>query len=173
MTRAEYVEQHGCEPHDVGYWGPGGVQVAARWGDLFHLRRGADYHVNGVDHGGPGQVRKDQYERRAVTRAEATGNYDQRTTSRMGAPASTPRDERTWAPAARHAAHLARVLRQSGATVRDSERSRHRRWPGARTSVDRRSAARGGKEPAMRQLAAYPIVLNRRQLTCAVSSAIR
>lgn len=73
MTRAEYVEQHGCEPHDVSYWGSGGVQVAARWGHLFHLRRGADYHVNGTDHGGPGQARKISVGRKKM-RGYASGN---------------------------------------------------------------------------------------------------
>ena len=48
MTRAEYVEAHGCEPHDEGYWGSGGVNVAGRWGGRVHLSRGCDYHVSGV-----------------------------------------------------------------------------------------------------------------------------
>lgn len=58
VTRAEYVALHGVEPHDEGYWGPGGVDVAGRWGNKVHMQRGCDYHVSGVDHGGPGQVRK-------------------------------------------------------------------------------------------------------------------
>ena len=41
MTRAEYVEAHGCEPHDEGYWGSGGVNVAGRWGGRVHLSRGS------------------------------------------------------------------------------------------------------------------------------------
>lgn len=72
MTRAEYVELHGCEPHDAGYWGPGGVQVAARWGGNVHMMRGADYHVSGVDHGGPGQVRKISTGRKARGYASGT-----------------------------------------------------------------------------------------------------
>ena len=58
MTREEYVAERGCEPHDEKYWGPGGVDIAGRWGDKTHMRRGCDYHVSGTDHGGPGQVRK-------------------------------------------------------------------------------------------------------------------
>jgi hypothetical protein len=44
--------------HDVGYWGPGGIEVS-RW-DHFHCRRGADYHEVGapVESGKAGTVRK-------------------------------------------------------------------------------------------------------------------
>ncbi len=58
MTRDEWVTQHGSEPHDRQYWGPRGVQVAERWGMQTHMRQGCSYKVSGVDHGGPGQVRK-------------------------------------------------------------------------------------------------------------------
>lgn len=46
MTREEYIAKHGREPHDEHYWGPGGVQVAARWGNMTHMRRGCDYAAN-------------------------------------------------------------------------------------------------------------------------------
>ncbi len=72
MTRAEYVALHGCEPHDEQYWGPGGVQVAQRWGGNVHMMRGCDYHVSGTDHGGPGQVRKISTGRKA--RGYASGS---------------------------------------------------------------------------------------------------
>jgi hypothetical protein len=72
VTRAEYVDLHGCEPHDEGYWGPGGVQVAQRWGGNVHMMRGCDYHVSGTVHGGPGQVRKFSTGRKA--RGYASGS---------------------------------------------------------------------------------------------------
>ena len=46
MTRAEYVAAHGREPHDEGYWGPGGVQVAARQRDGREgMRPTSEYHM--------------------------------------------------------------------------------------------------------------------------------
>jgi hypothetical protein len=74
VTHAEYVAKHGREPHDEQYWGPDGVQVAAKWGDCWHMRRGCDYHVNGVDVGGPGQVRKISTGRKA--RGMASDAYE-------------------------------------------------------------------------------------------------
>jgi len=65
MNHAEYVAKNGREPHDEGYWGPGVVDVAGRWGGHFHLQQGASYHTSGVDYGGPGQVRKISVGRKA------------------------------------------------------------------------------------------------------------
>ena len=64
MTHAEYVAKHGRQPHDEGYWGPGGVDLD-RWTGKVHMARGCDYHTNGIDHGGPGQVRKISVGRKA------------------------------------------------------------------------------------------------------------
>lgn len=48
------------------------MQVAQRWGGKVHMMRGADYHVSGTDHGGPGQVRKISTGRKA--RGYASGS---------------------------------------------------------------------------------------------------
>jgi len=38
------------QPFDRGYWGPGGINIAA-W-DKFHCRRGCDYHEVGAPRNG-------------------------------------------------------------------------------------------------------------------------
>jgi hypothetical protein len=72
MTRAEYVEQHGCEPHDERYWGPGGVDLS-RWGRGTCMM-GLQYHQTGaaVASGTPGVVRKISSGRK--TRGYASGS---------------------------------------------------------------------------------------------------
>jgi hypothetical protein len=44
MTREEFMATHdGREPYDEKYWGPGGVDVAGRWGGKMHMSRGCSY----------------------------------------------------------------------------------------------------------------------------------
>ena len=54
MTRAEYVAQHGREPHDEQYWGPRGVDLS-RWGS--ECRRGMQYKNHGTEVSGHGAPR--------------------------------------------------------------------------------------------------------------------
>lgn len=76
MTRAEYAALHGCEPHDAGYWGPDGVDVAGRWNKP-EMRRGCNYHTTSthiaVD-GTPNQVRKISTGRKARGYASGSAN---------------------------------------------------------------------------------------------------
>lgn len=73
MTREEFMSANdGREPYDKGYWGPGGVDVAGRWGDNFHMRRGCEYHVSGTDTGKSGAVRKISTGRKARGYASST-----------------------------------------------------------------------------------------------------
>jgi hypothetical protein len=74
MTREEYVNLHGCEPHDEGYW-TGGVDIS-RWAGKVHLSRGADYRVTGapVSSGTVGVVRKFSTGRKF--RGDAAADYN-------------------------------------------------------------------------------------------------
>jgi hypothetical protein len=70
VTRAEYVAEHGCEPHDVTFWGPGGVNVG-RWGN--ECRRGCAYKDVGVTKAGaPNQRRSISSGRKARGYASGT-----------------------------------------------------------------------------------------------------
>ena len=72
MTRAEYVAQHGCEPHDEKFWGPGGVDVS-RWGSA--CQRGIQYQDHGpVTDGQRGAIRKISSGRKA--RGMASDSYE-------------------------------------------------------------------------------------------------
>ena len=84
MIREEYVALHGCEPHDAGYWGPGGVDIN-RWAGKMHLMRGADYHVTGspVASGTAGVVRKISTGRKS--RGNAAADYDRSIRARSAA----------------------------------------------------------------------------------------